>query len=155
MVLGVSSLESHPRSGVERLASGDSRDEMRLDLHIHFSNLNHLKRCVNSHAWDWWEVVIRSLHLYVLVNTLSYTVSPSCFHIIFFLMFIFEREKEWERDRVQAGEGQRENGRHRIWNRLQALSCQHRAQGGAWIHEPRDHDLSWSQMLNWLSHPGA
>ena len=46
------------------------------------------------------------------------------------------------RDRAQAGEGQREKGRHRIRNRLQALSCQHRARRGVRTHDPRDHDLS-------------
>ena len=59
----------------------------------------------------------------------------------------------WERDRTR-GERCRERGRRRIWSRLQALSCQHRAWHGAGTHEPRDHDLSWSWTLNWLSHPG-
>ena len=49
----------------------------------------------------------------------------------------------------------RERGRHRIWNRLQALNCQHRALHGARTHELWDHDLSWSRTLNQLSHPGA
>ena len=40
-------------------------------------------------------------------------------------------------------------------SRLQAPSCQHRAQRGAGAHKPRDHDLSWSWMLNRLSHSGA
>ena len=53
------------------------------------------------------------------------------------------------------GEGQRERGRHRIQSRLQALSCLHKAQRGAWTHGPRDHDLSRSRTLNRLSHPGA
>ena len=53
------------------------------------------------------------------------------------------------------GEGQRERGRHRIGSRLQALSCQHRAPRGAPTHELGDHDLSGSQRLNRLSHPGA
>ena len=52
-------------------------------------------------------------------------------------------------------EGGSERGRHRIWNRLQALSCQHRARRGAQTHGPRDHDLSRSRPLNRLSHPGA
>ena len=40
----------------------------------------------------------------------------------FVILFLTERERE------QAGEGQRETGRHRIQSsRLQALSCQHRA----------------------------
>ena len=51
--------------------------------------------------------------------------------------------------------GGSERGRHRIWNRLQALSCQHRARRGARAHGPRDHDLSRSQPPNRLSHPGA
>ena len=53
------------------------------------------------------------------------------------------------------GEGQRERDTHRIWNRLQSLSCQHRAQRGAPTHELWDHDLSQSWMLNRLSHPGS
>ena len=46
-------------------------------------------------------------------------------------------------------------GRHRIWNRLQALSCQHRARRRARTHGLRDRDLSRSRPLNRLSHPGA
>ena len=38
-----------------------------------------------------------------------------------FLMFIFERQRKTERE-----EGGAERGRHRIWGRLQVLSCQHR-----------------------------
>ena len=67
----------------------------------------------------------------------------------FFNVYLFFRQ----RDRVQTGEGQKER-RHRIWSRLQALSCQHRAQHGAPTCEPWDHDLSWSWTLDWLSHPG-
>ena len=59
-----------------------------------------------------------------------------------------ETEHEW-------GKG-RERGRHRIGSRLQALSHhQPRARRGARTHRRRDRDLSWSQMLNRLSHPGA
>ena len=64
----------------------------------------------------------------------------------FFNVYLVLRETE----RAWAGEGQRERE-----GRLQALSCQHRAWRGAWIHELRDHDLSLSRTLNWLSHPGA
>ena len=49
----------------------------------------------------------------------------------------------------------RETGRHRIPSRLQVLSCQHTAWCGARARKPRDHDLSRSGTLNWLSHPGA
>ena len=68
----------------------------------------------------------------------------------FFLMFIYF----WDRERAWTGKGS-ERGRHRIWSRLQALSCQHRARRKAWTHQLWDHDLSWSWMLNRLSHPSA
>ena len=68
---------------------------------------------------------------------------------LIFLMFIFESEREHE-----WGRG-RERGRHGIQNRLQALSCQHRAWGRAQTHKLQDHDLSRSGTLNWLSLPGA
>ena len=35
------------------------------------------------------------------------------------------------------------------------LSCPLRVQCRAWTQELQDHDLSWSRMLNRLSHPGA
>ena len=50
----------------------------------------------------------------------------------FFLMFVLERERETAREQ---GRG-REKGRHSIRSRLQPMSCQHRAQGGAQTHEP-------------------
>ena len=59
------------------------------------------------------------------------------------------------RERRSANKRGAERGRHRIRNRLQALSCQHRARCGARTHEPRDHDLSRCRTLNLLSHPGA
>ena len=67
-----------------------------------------------------------------------------------FLFYFWERERETE---IEQGRG-RERRRHRIRNRLQALSCQHRAWYGVATHGPWDHDLSPSQMLNRLSHPG-
>ena len=60
-----------------------------------------------------------------------------------------QRETGHERGRV------RERGRHRIGNRLQALSCQPRARRGARTHGPQDHDLSRSRTPNRLSHPGT
>ena len=55
---------------------------------------------------------------------------------------------------MQVGWG-RDRGRHRIWIRLQAPSCQHRARRGARTHGPWDHDLNRSWTLNRLSHPGT
>ena len=65
------------------------------------------------------------------------------------MFFLVLRERE--RERMSGGGAER--GRHRIQSRLQAPRCQHRAQHRAWPHEPWDHDLSWSQPLNQLSHP--
>ena len=69
------------------------------------------------------------------------------------MFFILERERERERAST-SGEGA-ERERHRIRSRFQALSCQHRAPCGARTHQLQDHDLSQSQTLNLLSHPGA
>ena len=75
------------------------------------------------------------------------------FHYIlfnfFFHVYLFLRETEHEQRRG------RERGRYRIWSRIQALSCQHRAWSGAQTHRPRDHHLSRSRTLNRLSHPGT
>ena len=77
-------------------------------------------------------------------------------YYLFIYLFIFwERETETERHREHKRGRGRERGRRRIWSRLQALSCQHRAPRGPQTHEPWDHDLKWSQKCNRLSHPGA
>ena len=92
------------------------------------------------------------------LNWLSHPGAPSVTVLLieiqrvmeyFFNLYLFLRETENEQGR------NRERGRHRIRSRLQALSCQHRAWHGARTHEPWDHDLSQSRMLNQLSHPGA
>ena len=75
----------------------------------------------------------------------------SFFLNFFFNVYLFLRQRETEHEWGRV----RERGRHRIRSRLQALSCQHRARRGALTHEPWDHDLSWSRMLNRLSHPDA
>ena len=69
---------------------------------------------------------------------------------IFFLTFI--HFWEWERQSTSRGGAEREGDR--IWSRLQALSCQHRAWCRAQTYGLRDHDLSWSRTLNRLSHAG-
>ena len=69
----------------------------------------------------------------------------------FFNVYSFLRDRERQ---SMSGKGQRER---ETQNPKQApgLSCQHIAQRGARTHEPRDHDLGQSQVLNRLSHPGA
>ena len=74
--------------------------------------------------------------------------SPVCFYFSFFYFFIkkifffnvylFLGQRETEHERARG----RERGRHRIGNRLQAPSHQHRAQRGARTHGPRDRDLA-------------
>ena len=76
---------------------------------------------------------------------------PKCFPIFKKCLFIFERASETERK--QGRDSKR--GTHKIWSRLPAPSCQHRAWRGAWTHKPWDHDLSQSRMLNRLSHSGV
>ena len=63
----------------------------------------------------------------------------SCFYL-----FLRERERE------KVEEGQRGQGTEDL---KQALCWQQRAQCQARTHKPWDHDLSWSQTLNWLSPP--
>ena len=76
-----------------------------------------------------------------------------CCLFLIFLIVIYS----WERETSASGGwgAGRERGRHRIWNRLQALSYQHRAWRGTRTHQPWDHDLSWCWELNRPSHPGA
>ena len=57
------------------------------------------------------------------------------FFLMFFKHLFFLTETEHKQGR------ERQRGRHRIWRRLQALRCQHRAQHGARTHEPWEHDL--------------
>ena len=71
---------------------------------------------------------------------------PSLLWGFFFYVYSFLRDRAW------GGEGQRER---EAQNPKQAPSCQHRAWCGTWTHELWDHDLRWSQSLNWLSHPGG
>ena len=78
-----------------------------------------------------------------------------CKHFKIFLIFknfyLFLRQRE---TRGKWGRG-RGRGRHRIWNRLQAPNCQHRARSQAWTQGLWDCDLSRSQTFNWLSHRGC
>ena len=59
----------------------------------------------------------------------------------------------WERPSMSGGGAEREGDTDSKAG--SGLSCQHTAQRGARTHELWDHDLSRSQTLNWLSHPGA
>ena len=86
----------------------------------------------------------------ILTPTVEIKDPQRCFKI-FLNVCLFLRQRETEHE---WGRG-RERGRRRIRSRLQALSCQHRAQHGARTHRLRDHDLSRSWMLNRLSHSGA
>ena len=71
--------------------------------------------------------------------------SQPYFFFYFFNVCLFSRETEPEQRRG------RESGRHKTQSKLQALSYQHRAWCGAWTHELWEHDLNWSQTLNWQS----
>ena len=89
-----------------------------------------------------------SLSLWVNINFINFLkvpilvslIFPHCFSVFidFLQMFIY-----FEREREQAGKGQREKGE----NLMQATRCQHRARHGAWTHKPRNYDLSQNQDL--------
>ena len=86
------------------------------------------------------------------VVALSY---PFFYFYFFKCLFNFEiqkREGEREREKASGGgaesEGETENPK-------QAPHCQCKARFRAWTHKLWDHDLSWSQTLNQLSHSGA
>ena len=68
---------------------------------------------------------------------------------LFDVYLFFERQSTSGKGAAREGDTQREG------DRLQALSCQHRAWRGAQTHKPRGHDLSWSQTPNQLSYPGT
>ena len=71
------------------------------------------------------------------------------FFLIFLFVCLFLREREC------MSRGGAERGRHRIWSRIQAQRCQHRAWHGVWTHQMWDHDLSRRQTFNRLSQPGS
>ena len=81
------------------------------------------------------------------------------FFNIFLMLFIFwGRETEHEQGRGRERERDTHTHTHthtHTQNPKQAPSCQHRTRCGARTHGLWDHDLSWTQTLNRLSHPGA
>ena len=81
----------------------------------------------------------------LIVNIVSWEAWK--FLKIFLNIYLFSRDRAWARDR--------ERRRNRIWSRLQAPRCPHRAWGGAQTHKLWDRDLSWSWMLNRLNCPRA
>ena len=74
----------------------------------------------------------------------------SGFFITIFSVFIFERERETEHEKGRDREREIENLKQAQGSELSAQSP---TQG--LNSEPRDHNLSQSQTLNRLSHPGA
>ena len=87
-------------------------------------------------------------------NTLKLHWDTAIHILKMFFFSIFNYFSRIKKDRVWAERG-RERGRYRIQSRLQVPSCQHTAKHGAWTHKLWDQDLSWSQLLNLLSQPGA
>ena len=75
---------------------------------------------------------------------------------IFFNVYLSLRERETELKQKGA-----ERETHRIWSKLQALSCQHRAWRGAQIHVPQYHARAEAgRLTHWATqvpqgHPRA
>ena len=113
-----------------------------------------------------WQMLISIIEFFPLESTFGFRILQNTeflkvtinrsHHIerkLFLLIFLhlcFERHRDTEH---KLGRGRER--RHRIWSRLQAPSCQHRAWRRARTHKLWDRDLSQSRMLNRLSHPGA
>ena len=102
----------------------------------------------------WFLLLLVSLERFFYKTLGKYSsLIPSCnsafFFKVFFNVYLFLRERETEHEQ---GRG-RDRGRH---NPRQApgseLSAQSPTKG---LNSPWDHDLSWSWMINPLSHPGA
>ena len=91
----------------------------------------------------------QNYHITTSYESLAWLYFLLFYFILFYFIYFWEGETECEQGRS------RERGRHRVRSRLQVLSCQHRARGGAQTHKSRDHDLSRSRRSNWQSHPGA
>ena len=87
-------------------------------------------------SWVW----VRLGFLFLTARTLCHIFCELVhfFFLIFFFNVLFLGQRETEHER---GSG-RERGRHRIGNRLQALSHQPRARRGARTHGLRDRDLA-------------
>ena len=68
---------------------------------------------------------------------------------IFFNVYLFLRERVCVPH--EQGTGRERGTEDSKW----ALCWQQRAWCRAWTHKLWDHDLSWSLIPNWLSHPGT
>ena len=102
-----------------------------------------------TQIWNFHFSIIRFYHAYpCFPHSIPEDQDWDLKNIFFQCLFIFERDRESVSEQVRD----RERGRYRIWSRLQALSCQRKAQNRAWTHKPWDHDLNWSWTLNRLSH---
>ena len=99
---------------------------------------------------DLWLVTLLILN-YQFIAFINFLIPfrifpPSVFIFIIclrFYLFIWQSARKRKSPRRGNGRG-RGRGRH---------PTEQRAWCGAWPQDP-DHDLSWKQTLNWLSHPG-
>ena len=110
-----------------------------------------------------WVLLLSVISYVYLLSTRKVSgvrqVFLSFFLLIFLLMFIYfwkrdrERGRERKRQSVSRGGAEKEGGTEsEAGSRFQAVN---RGGCGAHTQEPRDHDLTWSQTLNQLSHPGT
>ena len=105
---------------------------------------------IPSSVFFWFQLFFHSSSLVLFYIFYFFVEALTEFIHSFFLMFIFEgeRDRTWQGER--KGERETQNMKQVPGSKLSAKS-----RYGAWTHKTRDHDLSWSQMLNQLSHPGA
>ena len=81
-------------------------------------------------------------HIYPIISWWTFRLFP-VFVKKFLNVYLFERDR--------GSRGGAERGRHRIRSRLEASSCQHKAQHRARTHKLWNPDLSWSWTLNWAT----
>ena len=84
----------------------------------------------------------------LLSSSSSSSSAKNLFKKNIFNVYFWERERERESESKPEQGRDRERGRHRMWSRLQALSCQHRAWGRTQAYKSGDHDLSQCWTLN-------
>ena len=99
--------------------------------------------------FNFWQEYFTGGVVYFLLHHMKRYIMSNYFSMISFHLkphflqlwdFFFNVYLFWKRERVWAGEGQKENPK-------QALHCQHRVRWRAWSHNQWGHDLSQNQGL--------
>ena len=108
----------------------------------------------------WWNIFSNYLPILKLDYLFLYYLIVEVLYIsdiqgsLFFLIYFWEREREGTSEWGAETEGERENTSQALVNAEPKAGLQF-TQFRTRTHEPQDHDLSQSWILNRLSNPGA